>query len=82
MSDVVDSILSFLADSFTFLFDWFVDFFKDIFSGRSIVSVGRSILGIFIDFKIDFDLKSIFETLFGIVFIIFALKLIIHIIRG
>ena len=32
MSEIIDTILSFLADSFTFLFDWFADFFKDIFS--------------------------------------------------
>lgn len=82
MSDIVDSVLSFLSDSFFFIFDWVVDFFKDIFSGRSVISVGRSILNIFLDFKIDFDIKSLFETLFGIVFIIFALKLIVNLIRG
>lgn len=82
MSEVLEDVVSLIGDGVSVLFDWFLDFFKGVFSGRSIANVGRSVIDIFLVGKFDFDLKSIFELLFGIVFIIFAFKMLVHIIRG
>lgn len=82
MSEVVESVLDLLGDSIKSLLEWFLDFFTDIFTGETIRSFGHSVLNLFINGSFDFSLKSLFELLFGVAFLIFAVKLIIHIIRG
>lgn len=82
LQDAVELFFSFLYDAASWLFDSFLNFFGDIFTGRSISSVGSSILNIFMHGTFDFNLISILETLFGIAFLIFFIKMIIHIVRG
>ena len=82
LGSIVDTVLTFLKDSISWLLDWFLDFFADIFTGRSIASVGSSVLNIFIHGTFDFSLKSVFELLFGVAFLILAIKILVNLIRG
>lgn len=82
LHDAVELLFSFIYDAVSWLFDSFLNFFSDIFTGRSITSVGSSILNIFMHGTFEFNLISVLETLFGITFLIFFIKMIIHIVRG
>ena len=82
LHDAVELLFSFIYEAASWLFDSFLNFFSDIFTGRSITSVGSSILNIFMHGMFEFNLISVLETLFGITFLIFFIKMIIHIVRG
>lgn len=82
MSEILDTVLSFLSSSISDLIDWVLGFIGDIFTGRSLASLGNSVISIFTNGTFDFSLKSIIETLFGVAFVIFAIKLLVNIIRG
>lgn len=82
MAETIQTIIEFLGSAIETLFDWFIGFFENFFTGRSFANVGRSIINIFLNGNIDFSLQSILELLFGVTFIIFAIKMIIHLVRG
>lgn len=82
MTEIFTDVVDWLGERIQDLFSWVIGFLSDIFTGEAIIKFGRALIGIFSNGSIDFDLKSLFELLFGIAFIIFAVKLIISIIRG
>ncbi|MCR4795323.1 MAG: hypothetical protein K5898_09175 [Ruminococcus sp.] len=82
MTEIFSDVADFLGDAIQDLFSWVLGFLSDIFTGEALISFGRSIIGIFSNGSFDFSIKSLFELLFGVAFIIFAVKLIISIIRG
>jgi hypothetical protein len=82
MTEIFSDVADWLGEAIQDLFSWVLGFLSDIFTGEALVSFGRSCLGIFLNGTFDFNIKSLFELLFGIAFIFFAVKLIISIIRG
>ena len=82
MAELLQSVIEFLADSISDLLEWFLGFFQDIFTGQTIIKFGRAVLGIFLNGSFDFGIKSLFELLFGVAFLIFAIKFLVSLIRG
>lgn len=82
MTEIFSDVADFLGEAIQDLFSWVLGFLSDIFTGEALISFGRSVIGIFSNGSFDFSIKSLFELLFGVAFIIFAVKLIISIIRG
>lgn len=82
MTEIFTEVADWLAEAIQELYSWVLGFLYDIFTGETIVKFGRALINLFTGGSFDFGLKSLFEMLFGIAFLIFALKLIISIIRG